>query len=188
MRHPSTERRALKPSRILAAAVPLACALAAAPAGAETSGVSAAGFVVTHRKDVAAPPGRVFEAIGDIGRWWNPQHSYSGNAANLKLDLQAGGCFCERWDGNSIVHAEVIYVQRGKAVRLLGGLGPLQPLAVNGVLTIALAAVEDRTVMTWTYRVAGPADAGLQEWAAAVDQVIGEQATRLAAVVALVRP
>jgi uncharacterized protein YndB with AHSA1/START domain len=178
----------LKPTCIVHAAVSLACGLAAALARADTSGVSPAGFTVTHRKDVAAPPERVYEAIGDIARWWNPQHTYSGNAANLKLDLQAGGCFCERWDGNSVVHAQVIFVQRGKAVRLHGGLGPLQPLAVNGVLTIALSTVEGRTEMTWTYRVAGPADAGLQEWAAPVDQVIGEQATRLAALAGQARP
>jgi len=173
--------RAVKLRRIVQPVLALAAACLAAGAHAELSGVSPSGFVVTHRKDVAAPPERAFEAIGDVARWWNPDHTYSGNAANLKLDMSAGGCFCERWDGHSIVHAQVIYVSRGKAVRLQGGLGPLQPLAVVGVLTVAVAAVDGRTVMTWTYRVFGPSDAGLQEWAPRVDAVIGEQASRLAA-------
>jgi uncharacterized protein YndB with AHSA1/START domain len=185
---PPPERPALKLRRIVLSTLALAAALAAPAARAELSGVSPTGFVVTHRKDVAAPPDRVFDAIGDIARWWNPQHTYSGNAANLKLDMAAGGCFCERWDGNSIVHADVIYVSRGKAVRLQGGLGPLQPLAVVGVLTIAVDTVDGRTVMSWTYRVSGPADAELQKWATPVDQVIGEQATRLAALAGGAKP
>jgi hypothetical protein len=80
-------------------------------------------------------------------------------------------------------------VGRGKSVRLLGGLGPLQMLPVNGVLTIEVSPVaEGRTALAWTYRVAGPADAGLQEWAAPVDRVIGEQASRLAAYVQATKP
>jgi uncharacterized protein YndB with AHSA1/START domain len=163
------------------AAALAAALLAGAAAHAELSGVSPTGFVVTHRQDVQAAPERVFEAIGEIGRWWSGEHTYSGNAAHLRLDMQAGGCFCERWDGGSIVHAQVIYVARNKTVRLQGGLGPLQPLPVNGVLTMDVAMVEGRTVLTLAYRVAGPPDAGLQEWAGPVDRVLAEQVGRLVA-------
>jgi uncharacterized protein YndB with AHSA1/START domain len=164
------------------------CGLLAATASAETSGVSPAGFVVTHRLEVKAPPARVFEAIGRIDRWWTDEHTYSGQAANLRLDLAAGGCFCERWPEGSIVHAQVIYVANGKLVRMQGGLGPLQPLAVNGVYTLAVAQVEGRTVLTSTYRVAGTADAALDQWAPKVDEVLGEQARRLVAYVESGRP
>ena len=155
---------------------------------AEVKAPSPTGFTIVQRAEVQAAPERVFSAIGEIGRWWNGAHSYSGNAANMTLALDAGGCFCERWEGGSVLHAQVLYVGRGKSVRLLGGLGPLQQLPVTAVLTIDLAAVEGRTTVTWTYRVAGPADARLQEWAAPVDQVIGEQASRLAAYVQSTRP
>jgi uncharacterized protein YndB with AHSA1/START domain len=164
-------------------------ALAWPAARAEVTAQSPAGFTIVHRAEMQAPAERVFGAIGEIGRWWNGSHTYSGSAANLRLDMEAGGCFCERWDGGSAEHLRVVSVGRGKSVRLLGGLGPLQMLPVNGVLTIEVSPVaEGRTALAWTYRVAGPADAGLQEWAAPVDRVIGEQASRLAAYVQATKP
>lgn len=149
-------------------------------ASAELSGVTPAGFTVSHRHEVKAAPQQVFEAIGRVDRWWDGEHTYSGNPAHLRLDLSAGGCFCERWDGGSIVHAEVIYVGKDSVVRLQGGLGPLQELAVSGVLTFAAKTVEGKTVLTATYRVVGGADSGLEKWAGPVDRVIGEQVARLA--------
>jgi uncharacterized protein YndB with AHSA1/START domain len=163
-------------------------ALLAAAASAEPSGVSPSGFVVTHRLEVKAPPARVFEAIGRIERWWTDEHTYSGQAANMRLDLVAGGCFCERWTGGSIMHAQVLYVADGKVVRMQGGLGPLQALAVNGVYTLAVSQVDGRTVLTSTYRVAGTPDAALDQWASKVDDVLGEQARRLVSFVESGRP
>ena len=154
-----------------------------AAAHGDTGAVSPTGFVVTHRKEVQATPRQVFEAIGRIGQWWNGQHSYSGDAARLSLELAAGGCFCERWDGGSVQHAQVVGVGKDAYVRLSGALGPLQELAATGVLTFAVKAAEGKTVLTVTYRVGGAADSGLEKWAAPVDRVIGEQATRLAAYV-----
>jgi hypothetical protein len=153
------------------------------PAQAETSAVSPAGFLVTHRHEVRATPRQVFEALGRVGQWWNGQHSYSGDAAKLSLDLVAGGCFCERWDGGSVQHAQVIGVGKDAYVRLQGALGPLQELAATGVLTFAVKAVEAKTVLTVTYRVSASPDSAMEKWAAPVDRVIGEQASRLAAYV-----
>jgi uncharacterized protein YndB with AHSA1/START domain len=158
------------------------------PSLAEVTASSPASFTIVHKVEAHGPPERVFAAIGEIGRWWNGAHSYSGNAANLRMTLEAGGCFCEQWDGGSVMHAQVVYVGRGKSVRLLGGLGPLQALPVDGVLTIDVAPAEGRSAVTWTYRVAGSPDAGLQEWAGPVDRVIGEQASRLAAYVQSSKP
>jgi hypothetical protein len=161
-------------------AVLLAALAAAGAARAETSGVSAAGFLVTHRLEAKASPARLFEAVGQIGRWWNVEHSYSGQGANLTLDLNAGGCFCERWSGGSVLHAQVVFVDRtNHVVRLLGALGPLQERAIHGVLTFAAGVVEGKTMLTVTYRVAGPSDVGLEKSAAPVDQVIGDAARRL---------
>ena len=167
------------------AALLLLTATVAPPAHAETSGVTPSGFLVTHRLEVKASPQRVFDALGRIGRWWNVEHSYSGQGANLTLDLKAGGCFCERWAGGSVLHAQVVFVDRTHhAVRLLGALGPLQERAVQGVLTFAAApAAGGKTMLTVTYRVTGPADVGLDKSAAAVDGVIGEAAKRLASFV-----
>jgi hypothetical protein len=165
-----------------------ACLIAANAALAETSAVSPAGFLVTHRHEVHATPQQVFDAIGRIGEWWNDEHTYSGHAANLSLDVTAGGCFCEKWDGNSVQHARVILVRRGSTVRLQGGLGPLQPLPINAILTFAVATVADKTQLTVTYAVAGNADAALDKLAGPVDSVIGEAANRLVAYVETKKP
>ena len=168
-------------SRLAARFVLAMAATLSAGASAEVSGVSATGFLVTHRQEVNATPQRVFDAIGQVDRWWNVEHSYSGRGANLHLDLSAGGCFCERWDTGSVQHAQVVYVdRRNSTVRLLGALGPLQARAAHGVLTFAAAPLDGKTVLTVTYRVVGPADVGLDKSAAGVDQVIGDAAARLA--------
>jgi hypothetical protein len=169
-------------------AVAMATALLAPSVRGETAAVSPTGVVVTHRKELQATPRQVFEAIGRVDRWWNGQHSYSGDAAKLSLDLSGGGCFCERWDGGSVQHAEVIGVGKDAYVRLQGALGPLQELPVTGVLTFSMKAVDGRTQLNVTYRVAGAADGGLEKWAAAVDRVIGEQVGRLAAFVDTGKP
>jgi hypothetical protein len=152
----------------------------AVSARAETGAVSPAGFVVTHRHEVRATPRQVFEAIGRIDQWWSGQHSYSGDAGKLTLELAAGGCFCERWDGGSVQHAQVVGIGKDAYVRLQGALGPLQELAATGVLTFSAKAAEGRTVLSVTYRVSGSPDSGLEKWAAPVDRVLGEQAGRLA--------
>jgi len=162
------------------AAVLSALVLAGA-ARAEPSQVSPAGFLITHRVEVKAAPEQVFAAIGHPERWWNGEHSFSGKAANLSLGLQAGDCFCERWDGGSFEHGRVIYVARNQAVRLLGAFGPLQGLAVNAVMTFGIASKDGKTILQLTYRVSGNADAGLDKLAGPVDAVLGEQVHRLAA-------
>ena len=162
--------------------------MAAGAVRSETNAVSPTGFLVTHRHEVRATPQQLFDAIGRIGQWWNDLHTYSGHTSNMSLDLVGGGCFCENWDGNSVQHAQVIQVRRGSLVRLQGGLGPLQPLPVNAILTFAIASVGDKTQLTVTYLVAGNADAALDKLAGPVDGVIGEAADRLVAYTESRRP
>ncbi len=79
--------------------------------GAEVVAKSSAGFVSKHTLNIAAPPQRVFEALtDDVGRWWDPEHSYSGVAANFSIDARAGGCFCERLKDGSVAHMTVVFV------------------------------------------------------------------------------
>jgi uncharacterized protein YndB with AHSA1/START domain len=151
----------------------------AGPAAAATSEVSASGFLVTLRQDVKASPHRVYQAIGEVGQWWNAKHTWSGNAANLSLQMQASGCFCERWQGNSVEHGRVIYAAQDSVLRIDGALGPLQALAVKAVLTFAVAEKEGGTTLQLTYRVSGNEAAGLQELAGPVDGVLAEQLKRL---------
>lgn len=153
----------------------------AAAAQAEVATVSPSGFVVVHKAEVKAAPAQVYQALGHPESWWNGAHTYSGKAANLSLGLNAGDCFCERWDGGSVEHARVIYSGKDSTLKLLGSLGPLQGLAVTGLLTFSIVSKDGATTLSATYRVSGNADSGLDKWAGPVDQVIGEQVKRLAA-------
>jgi uncharacterized protein YndB with AHSA1/START domain len=153
-----------------------------APAAAESSNVSPTGFVSTYREEVKASTDDTWKAILQLPRWWSDSHTYSGKASNLSLDASAGGCWCERWgEGNSVQHGQVVLVQPGRVIRFNANLGPLQDLAVNGVLTIVTSAQDGKTLLRMTYRVAGNADAGLEKLAPLVDQVIGVQYRRLKA-------
>jgi uncharacterized protein YndB with AHSA1/START domain len=150
----------------------------AQPGLADTSAVSPNGFAITVVRDVAAPSDRVFRALGEPGRWWNPEHTWSGHADNLTLELAAGGCFCERWPQGSVEHGRVIYVMADRQLRLLAALGPLQSLPVNAVLDFQLTANGPGTKLAVTYVVAG-GGMDLSTLALPVDGVLAEQVDRL---------
>ena len=153
-------------------------------AAAEPSNISPAGFDITIRKQLRTPLAQAWPAIGRIGQWWSSSHSWSGSASNMTLDLNAGGCFCERWgDGNAVEHGRVVAVRRSEKealVRLQASLGPFQEMPVAGVLSFIVSAAENGSTLTVTYRLRGAADAGLDKAASGVDQVIAQQADRLA--------
>ena len=155
----------------------LAVAMLAAPAHAEVKSVTPAGFEVESRAVVAATPPETYAALGRVGEWWNSSHTYSGDAANMSMALQAGGCFCEKVPagGGSIEHGRVVYAQPGAALRVQGGLGPLQAEAALGTLTWSLKPVAGGTEVTQTYVVGGYIRGGADKLAAIVDKVLAEQ-------------
>lgn len=161
---------------VLCAAV---LAFVAEPALATVSNVSPSGFLVTIKSTLRTSPKTAFTALQQVGGWWNGEHTFSGKAGAMTLEMRAGGCLCERWDGISVEHGRVIHVVREKAVRIEGALGPLQEMAVNGIMHFAMEAAGDDTTLTFTYRVRGSPEAGLDKMAGAVDRVMTEQLTRL---------
>ena len=159
-----------------------ALALLAAPAAAEVKSSSLSGFVIEHKATSPLPPAQVYANVGQIARWWNPSHSYSGKAENLSLQLQPGGCFCERLaDGGGVEHLRVSYVEPGKRVVLTGALGPLLYEAVNSVMDIQLKPQGSGTEITVGFKAAGFASGNGDKLAGPVDGVVGEQVRRLAA-------
>ena len=162
--------------------------VSASSASSETSGASATGFIVTHRFDTTASPRKVFEALHKPGLWWSSKHTWSGNARNLTLQAGAGGCFCERWAENSVKHGEVIFSMQNSLLRLRTALGPLQPLAVEGILTFEVKGSAGKTNVVVSYRVAGNPEAQLASLAESVDRVVGEQVSRLSRYVDTGRP
>lgn len=156
----------------------------AAPAVAEVKSVTEHGFEVAAAVDAKASPSRVYEALGQIGAWWNGAHTYSGDARNLSLDARPGGCFCEAIpaDGARIEHGRTVYAQPGQMLRLHAALGPLQGEGASGALTFTLKPLADgRTQIAMSYVVGGYVRAGMKTLAPAVDGVLGEQLSRLRA-------
>lgn len=167
-----------------APAVVLALSAAvSADLAAEVKSATADSFVIVHSRRVEAEPAKVYAMLPAVDRWWNSEHSYSGNAANFSLKAEAGGCFCERWKDGEVEHGRVVMAIRDQVLRVQAALGPLQGRAVNGVLTFQLKADDasggKATFLTLTYVVNGASASALDKSAPAVDGVLGEQFGRL---------
>ena len=154
--------------------------VASGTASAEVKSVVQNGFEVASAVTIASPPDRVYAALGEVGRWWSPSHTFSRDAANLSLELHAGGCFCERLkDGGSVQHLQVVYAAPGEGLRLRGALGPLQVEGVDGTLSWTLKPAEGGTSLTQSYVVGGYIRSGMEQWAPRVDRVLEEQLRHL---------
>lgn len=160
------------------------------PAAAELTRTSESGFVSRHDIVVEASPKDVWLALIAPARWWRSEHTWSGDAANLTLTPQAGGCFCETIPEvdepgrftlqGSVEHMRVIQAYPEAALRMQGALGPLQSEPVTGILTIAISEVDAGTRIVWEYNVGGPMRYEVPVISKAVDGVMGVQLAALA--------
>lgn len=156
--------------------------IAAAPAAAAVEESSANGFLIRNQAVVAASPAETWAMLGRVGQWWSKEHSYSGDSANLRLDLKAGGCFCERvpaWRGGTgpgdVEHGRVLTALPGAMLVLDAPLGPLQTQALVGRLSWTLRAVDGGTEVTQSFAAGGYAKGGADKLAPIVDKVLAEQ-------------
>lgn len=163
----------------LAVLVAATALLAVGSARAEVTSTWEAGVRLESKVTIAAPPDRVYAALGDIGKWWDSEHTYTGDAANMTIALEPGACFCERFaKGGGVKHGEVVLAWPGRVLRIHGALGPLQDEGPAGALTFTLEAVEGGTQVTQTYNAGGLRPEMVAN-APLFDQVIGGQLTRL---------
>ena len=142
---------------------------------------TANGFTVKNSVTiVGSTPDQVYShLVKDVGMWWSSAHTWSQNAANLSIDDKAGGGFREKLaSGGSVLHLTVVYADPGKTLRMSGGLGPLQTLAVAGTMTWAFSKQGDGTQVELTYTIGGYRPGGLAFLAPLVDKVLLEQLTR----------
>ena len=161
----------------------------AATAPAEVVDAGAMGFSVKFTTEVNAPPAAVFRALSDqIGRWWDAQHSFSGNAANLTIEPRAGGCFCEKLPNGSVQHMTVTHVNAPNTLVLRGGLGPLGSMGVAGAMEWTLQERNGRTQLQMIYNVGGYMQGGFAPLAPVVDGVLAAQVKRLRTFVETGRP
>ncbi|HYF23690.1 MAG TPA: SRPBCC domain-containing protein [Caulobacteraceae bacterium] len=162
----------------------LAAAAVASLAGAARAEVvesQAHGFQVKSTVEIAAEPEAVWKALTrDVGRWWHPQHTWSGDAKNLSIKARPGGCFCEKMPkGGGMQHMTVNYVVPNQGLHMTGQLGPLHMEGAGGGLLWDLKPSGEGTTLTLTYTVGGFAAGGLKKWEKPVDMVLGEQLKRL---------
>ncbi|MEW4447636.1 SRPBCC family protein [Qipengyuania sp. JC766] len=172
----------------------LAAVLITTSAQAEVTAQSGEGFVSRNVATVPADARQVWLKLIAPGEWWNQGHTFSGDSANLTLTPQGGGCFCETLPepeeedrarpglAGSVQHMRVIYAEPDKALRMRGGLGPLQSEPIDGVLTITLLENRNRTgtQVLFEYVVGGFMRFETEEIAKAVDAVMAQQLQGLA--------
>lgn len=154
----------------------IGCGLAPA-ASAEVVSSSPTSFVISQSVTIAKPQATVWAMLRSPQSWWAKEHTYSGDSANLYLDSQATGCFCEKLPGKgSVEHARVVYISAPSVLRLRGALGPLQAQAVTGTLTFTLESEGDgATRVKMSYVVGGFIPDGAEAMAAPVDEVMAVQ-------------
>jgi uncharacterized protein YndB with AHSA1/START domain len=153
----------------------------AGPPAQSAPQVTANGFLVKLEANINAPAAKVYEAmVGQVGSWWNPEHTYSHDAKNLSIDPHPEGCFCEKLpNGGGIEHLRVIYVSPPQVVRFSGALGPLQASGVAGSMTWKLTSGTENTRIQLSYSVGGFIDGGFEKIAPAVEAMLQEQLDRL---------
>jgi len=170
------------------AAMAVGLALAGAARG-EVVDANAAGFQVTEKVQIAAPAAKVWASLGEVGGWWDGEHSWSHDAKNLSLELKPGGCWCEALpDGGGARHMTVIFTQPAKTAIMEGTLGPLMFSGAAGHMVWSLAEKDGVTSLTQDYYVGGYFPGGFDKLAPAVDEVAGAQLVRLKAFVETGKP
>ncbi len=176
-------------TRIAAASTPLVLllALAAADTAAEVINVGPSGFLLKHEIIVNLTPEQAYKTlVSDVGSWWNPAHTYSGNAKNLSIDARPGGCFCEQLpNGGGVQHLAVVYAMPGKVLRMTGALGPMQGSGLAGSMTWQITPAAGSTAdkpaskMEMSYSVGGYMQGGFDKMAPAANGMLAEQIGRL---------
>ena len=105
---------------------------------------------------VKANPAEAYAQFINVGQWWSSDHTWFGDAANMTIEPKAGGCFCEKSEGKEVMHMMVSAVFPDQEIRMLGGLGPLQMMALDGAMSWKFLPSDDGgTQIVHEYRVTG---------------------------------
>ena len=157
----------------------IALSLLASPAAAEVVSAGPNGFHVRQSVQIVIPTDSAYSGFGRVAEWWNKEHTYSGDSANLSMALNPGGCFCERLpNGGGIEHMRVSYLDPGKRIVLTGPLGPLLYEATAGVMDMKFERTASGSKITMDYKAAGFANGGAEKLAPLVDGVLADQFRR----------
>ena len=137
--------------------------LALPPSRSETKELTTGAFQVQQELILPASPEAVYDAAtGDISGWWD--HHISEHPKKLYIEAKPGGGFWEIFNdsGDGVLHATVIYAERGKMLRFVGPLG-LAGRAVDMVTTYEFSPDPAGTKMRLTCNVSGQVEDGLDK-------------------------
>lgn len=140
------------------------------------------GFKIVIKQSVNVSYDVAYNQFLKISQWWNKEHTWFGKSENLSLEPKAGGCFCEKSEGREVLHMTVSYVDPNNELRMIGGLGPLQMMGVQGGMSWKFSAItQTKTEIIHTYQVVGFMTEGLDKLAAIVNKVQSGQVDSLVA-------
>ncbi|MBX3480398.1 MAG: SRPBCC domain-containing protein [Caulobacter sp.] len=163
----------------LAVVAALTMAVVGSPVTAEVKSAGDGRLVLQNSAVIADTPDKVYAALGRIGQWWDPAHSYSGKAGAMTIELKPGACFCEALPDGGVKHGEVVMVMPERTLRIMGAFGPLQATGATGALTFEMKPrLDGGTEVVQTYQVSG-LDPAMTQAAPGIDAVIGGQLARL---------
>lgn len=142
------------------------------PSAAEVASSSEHGFQIKLEQTFDGSAQEGYDRfVNHINAWWLNDHTWFGDAGKLSLNATAGGCFCEIDGARQAQHMQVTYVDPNKALRLVGGLGPLQSLGMSGTMTITFAD----NLVSLDYIVGGYPTMDFTKLAPIVDGVLSQQ-------------
>jgi len=132
----------------------------------------AIGFEINIESTVKKDHKSVYQQFLNVGEWWSADHTYFGQSKNLSIEAKAGGCFCEVSGTKEVLHMTVSFVDPGKEIRMIGGLGPLQMLGIHGGMSWQFIPVNDNeTKIIHHYQVVGFKKDGFEKLAPIVNKV-----------------
>lgn len=128
-------------------------------------------FSLSISENSTLTPEQVWKKLIEPKTWWHSDHTYSGKAENLTLELKAGGNWREDWAGGSVLHGTIINIQTNKMLRLEAPFGPLQEKAIKAIWTISLMKINTGTTIKFEFVANGDANSELDKLAEAVNYV-----------------
>ncbi len=157
----------------------LSLILGVSSAHAEVTQVTSNGFDLVIEIKVPVSASVAYKQFLQVGEWWNSDHTWFGDSATLYIEPQAGGCFCEESGSASALHMIVSYVKPEIELRMIGGLGPLAGLGLDGVMAFRFIQEGPVTRIVHEYKVRGHLDEGFDNLSGIVNSVQTLQMTGL---------
>lgn len=124
------------------------------------------GFAFELEAVLPGDPGTIYDAVtGEISDWWD--HTFSESPQSLFIEAEPGGQFIEVFndEGDGVIHATVIYADRGVLLRFAGPLG-LSGRATQIVTSYEFEAEGDSTRLKVSVHASGEIEEG---WAEGVE-------------------